>query len=778
MKGRMKKFIALFLVVVLVVSTLSGCGENADSGLAQLTPTESAEKIAEKIIEGLKQEDASTIENVITQGIEIQQPEENGNNNNRKVFSMNWEDYIGDVETFVYGLFTEQMRNDYNVFPGYVEKDNGEVVSGIVYTDFDEAYQTEEEDFCYFGAGFIPYRGELSFTEEELESGLEIFDAEYELENTGFLLTYESVPFQDHCVVYGKYVKYGVDENGHLTYEYEDYVDRQCDESLGALYSFDESRYLFDPEGTAYVPLNGESLSSLIDFEELQREVNEILESQDQKLLTENIETYAYAAQGAISAYFLSLQEETFLGYSVEELRRLSCELDPMECYRLTADGILTIEFNNSSVLTQWLVGTASVILAAIGIVGSVLFIECPPLSLACGALTGFAIEIFMQVVIEDKALDEIDWVDVCIAVAAGAISGFAGPYMAGLKGVGGFLADSALDGLIGGLEYMVRAWLDGEEGTSYVEAFGFGFALGFGLSAVIKIIGKGGGALISKISKTAAAQKLGNAVSKIGKNRFKNIKSSISSLKKTVTDKLKVVRDWANKSVFHSQYVSDKILLKQLGEVLEKEPDKLLNDSVKQLSKSHELLNAEGNVIDKKMLKELFKEADDGSVLAHFKIGDEIIDVKKQNGAIGVFFDEKFATVKLDSFISSDRSINLPAAADKLKSQWLDNEELIPDSIKQKLVADNLDLESMKGDDLYDLISKSDWVLHENLDLKTVSLVPRYLHDAAEDGVKHYGGVGLAKYLKNYFGTTYFDRILSTAATGAVIATEDTLLP
>ena len=51
------------------------------------------------------------------------------------------------------------------------------------------------------------------------------------------------------------------------------------------------------------------------------------------------------------------------------------------------------------------------------------------------------------------------------------------------------------------------------------------------------------------------------------------------------------------------------------------------------------------------------------------------------------------------------------------------------------------------------DVIKASGWVLHENIDGRTISLVPRYLHDVASNGISHYGGYALMKNLKAFFG-------------------------
>ena len=101
------------------------------------------------------------------------------------------------------------------------------------------------------------------------------------------------------------------------------------------------------------------------------------------------------------------------------------------------------------------------------------------------------------------------------------------------------------------------------------------------------------------------------------------------------------------------------------------------------------------------------------------------------------------------------------------LKEQWLDDPSLIPESIAAAIRSRGKDLEDLMPGDLVSIIQRSDWVIHENMDRISATLVPRAIHQ----DVKHMGGVGLAKYLKSHMGMEYFDRLVSTAATGSVIA-------
>ena len=448
-------------------------------------------------------------------------------------------------------------------------------------------------------------------------------------------MAYLSSEFQDHCVVYEKYLKYGVDSAGRINYEVSDFKKEKCDESLGSLYSYDEEKYLLDTDVGDYVSITGVSLSEEINFDKLQEEIDQILAEQDENFVSVDVETNAYLAQEAINSYLLSLQEESFLGFDVKELIELSKQLDPMECYRFVNDelSIITLEAEeDSTTLVKCLVGTGCVILTAVGLIGSRVFVECPPLSAAAGAIAGISIDIFMQVVVSGKGVSSIEWTKVAIAAATGAISGYLGPYMlAKYEGLEYFFLDSALDGLLGGMESAIEAWMDGEDGIDIAKRFGKGFAIAFAISGGIKILGKG----LSKI-----AEKLGPSVSKLGKRMFPNLSKKISKSVSKLGRKLNKLKKVADASPFHSEYISKKLAGREIERLVKNGCPELLKKSKNKLSASG-ILDDSNRVISKDELVDIFYNAEDGDVLAHYDVEGEIIEIVKKNGAMGIVFDK-----------------------------------------------------------------------------------------------------------------------------------------
>lgn len=64
-------------------------------------------------------------------------------------------------------------------------------------------------------------------------------------------------------------------------------------------------------------------------------------------------------------------------------------------------------------------------------------------------------------------------------------------------------------------------------------------------------------------------------------------------------------------------------------------------------------------------------------------------------------------------------------------------------------------------------IIQKSDWVIHENIDMVSAALVPRAVHEE----IKHMGGVALVKYIKSHMAINHFEHLISAAAASTVVA-------
>ncbi|MBQ2712848.1 MAG: hypothetical protein IJF71_05655, partial [Clostridia bacterium] len=702
--------------------------------------------------------------------------------------SYDYKDYIGDLETFVYGLITSKLEYIYDVFTAYVELSDSYCVYGLGYTDYTECYTNEEETSVCFMAGFLPFVGELEIPEEEFNAGLYLYDLDYQDEETQFVWAYKSDAFLEHCVVYGTYLQYGVSEDGQIVYNAAPYEKEKCDLSLGSLYSYDASRYLVDFDLGEYLPITGLSVFESFDYQEFEREVNAVIEEQNANWMTCDIETVAYTSQEAVKAYLLSLQEETFFGYSVDQLVQLTEELNPLECFRVTPEGLEVVNIEEPpeeepSALVKWMVGSACAIVAAVGTVASIITSVCPPLSSLAGSVTGAAIETFMQVVVESKTLDNVSWQKVGIAAASGALSGFIGPYLQALNGAKYFFIDSAIDGIIGATEQAVFAWMDGARGKELLTKFGYGFALGAGISAGFKVAGK----VVSKIG-----QAVSDGVQKIAKKLSPKLTATLTAFTKPVRDLGNAIGDTIHKlkkkadsSLFHSEYILERQAFKQVGNIrISYEDSNIIEEkSYKSLAKEDIYVN--DNRISKSQLKASFDNAEDKAIIGKYKKQYngtiEEIDIIKCNNAYSVRFDKKYSTAVIKEGLTGNRNSNyLRAAEELLTGEWLQNPARIPSEIKEEMlkrypgrtIEDILEFVEVKklSKEVVDIVTDveiSPYVFHENIDLVSVSLVPRELHDKTVGGVGHMGAISLIKYLKEKYGVEYLEEFIKAATKG-----------
>ena len=730
-----KKLISLILTVVLCLSPMLNCYAAAAENKE---PVSFADLIRNK---GIRAE-----------AMAKNHTESNDNPENNQGQEA-WKDYVGDIETFVYGLIIRHLEYSFDVFSACVDLADGNSVFGIAYTDYENCYTDEDESSCCFEAGFIPFNGELEISSEEFDSGLNITNLDFTDEKTSFLWVYGSEPIKQHCVIYNKYLQYGIDKNGSIFYETTDYIPGVCDESLGSLYSFDEKKFLLDFDFGNYSWVSGDSLFSQIDYEELEREINRILLTQDNNFEKVDIASCANYAQEAIISYLLSLQEETFLGYNVPELVEAAKQLDPLECYRITSEGLVTLRFEEgkkASDCMKWLVGTGCAVVTAVAIVGSVVFIECPPLSALSGAAAGLAIETFIQVVISEKDISNLDWRKIAVSAAAGAVSGFVGPYISAIYGkVAYFIIDSAVDALIGGVERAAEAFFEGKDAKGIIDSFGTGVGIGLLLSAGFKVLGP----VVAKVG-----SKINSGINKVAEKIVPKLTSKISAIKKGLGEIVAGLKTAADSTIFHSKYISKKTAHKMVQKAISDKADELLDGSLKQLSPDN-IVDVNGQKITKKALKNIAEDAKEGAVLGYVKYENETIKIVKYNNNVSVLFDpEKYMQVRIPGGITPDRNINFEKAAEQFKELWLEDPTKVPESLAAAIRNKGMDLEEMMPKDLVNIIKTSDYVIHENIDGITVSLVSRTMHEK----VSHTGGVSIAKHVKSVLGAEYFDKLIS----------------
>ena len=416
-----KRSLSIILTTLLLVTDLAGCAKNSipvssNGNMEETVSTDiDTEVIAQAITDQIKDEVEQISESQKTDEERIQEAKEG-------------------LDLFVYEKLFDEYSMCYDTFDAVVYLDDGTEVHGIGYSDFGSYFESEDGGKNFFPAGFLVDKDGGTISEEDIDKGLEIYNLDYEDENYGFVYAYKTTPYSEHCVIDGKYVKYGINDDGVISYTAEDFSRDICDESIGSLYSYDESKYLFESDLGEYVNISGESLFGTIDYDVLEAEVNRILEEQDFNFSKVDVETTAYFAQEAVKSYLLSMQQETFMGCSVDELVAEVSKLDPTECIRITPEGnvILNTELSppaTPTAIAKWVVGIS----CGIAVAGSVaLSVFVPAATPATGAICGAAIDVFMQVVVENNTVENINWGKVAVSATAGALMAWACPLGAG----------------------------------------------------------------------------------------------------------------------------------------------------------------------------------------------------------------------------------------------------------------------------------------------------------------------------------------------------------
>ena len=176
------------------------------------------------------------------------------------------------------------------------------------------------------------------------------------------------------------------------------------------------------------------------------------------------------------------------------------------------------------------------------------------------------------------------------------------------------------------------------------------------------------------------------------------------------------------------------------------------------------------------KDLEKAFYNHKNGETIGKIINNELDVDVIKNNNAISISFAKHFDSVELLKGLGDNRTRNLVEACELLKAKWINDINTMPKDIYDEMVKmfPKETLETMSGNQLLSVIRKSEWVLHENIDLKTVSLVPRMFHDKVNgySGISHLGGFSVAKYYKStIIGKTFFENLVQVAGNGGIFA-------
>lgn len=469
-----------------------------------------------------------------------------------------FEEYeLDDAEGFVYSLLYSDLQQQYDTFAGYISLSDSseEDVYGIAYTDLSEAYE-DNSGKTYFSSGFLSFSGEEEISASLREKGLEIHSLEEDDDLYSYIYTYDTEPVHGHCVVYGKYVQYDIDNVGQITYTEQEYsAGMSVDSSRGNLYSYDEQAYVYIVEEQNYVPVFGVSLLGEADYEQIIAEADRLLKTQEVNFSYSEIESYVSYSMEALNSYLLGLQEETFLGIPTEDLIEIARNLDPLQHLRIEVDesGATTIQLIEVTKLPTFWEKALTSIVCAVAVVGgfviSAVGKTVPGLGALGGALggalVGAGIEAFSQVVINNTPVSDLQWAQVGVAAISGAISGVIGFKLntsAAFQGASRVVlketTDTLCDSLIGGGEFFVNSLIAGYSFEGACKNFGYGMVAGAVISGGVKLATsavKGVAGLIKKGRQISVTNVNGNELKKISTEAVEECTTNVSSTRASI---------------------------------------------------------------------------------------------------------------------------------------------------------------------------------------------------------------------------------------------------
>jgi len=784
------RLLALALMITISVGSLSGCGKANENRSAIGTSSTSVEtetverSTTEAAVEAASEETVESEESADTKSSSLA----NSNDGNAKGEPAGeWESYLGNIDAFVYALLYNELSTSYTVFNGVITLPDGTEVYGLGYTDYTSYLQrVDNNKKGYFPAGFIGYIGEPAIPADETDNAIIIQDVDNDNIQYPYVFAYNPEPFMEHCVIWNEYLRYGVGDDGCITYKAEPFDKEKCDLSLGALYSYDDQKYLYDPDVGNAVKVTGTSLVDNIDYDELEAEINRILEEQDYNFSEADVKSIVYESKDAIDSYWLQHQNETFMGFKVKDLIEISQQLDPMECIQFTSDGMVTVDMNAAppkepEAYVKWITGICCGAAIAAGVACSILVPGTAPVA---GALSAAGTEVFMEVVVQNQSLENVNWGKVAVAAASAAALAWVCPILAqsateavfnnatsttielfgkqvavkGLAKLAGYSVQTLSTSVVSGVTSAAFKALDG--GTK--EEIGNAFAIGAAMAAVMTVAGigieEGGERLIS---------------SRIQNNR----KGFMAKLVDKTSQLSQKIEDHQVK-LFQNEKVEEILVPKSVNEAANAAENELnskreaLASRVRQLPSATngdmQITNEAGNIATK---DELLNNDGNGYITlkdgcdSAFRKEWESRNVTKLEVTDGEVDLEPFSVETVKGIkITSNRKDNFSRTYGVLADQWSADDSTIPEVVKNQLKKDGItDFGTITNATVQKVLKECNLTIHETSH-DTIMLVPTVIHEH----ISHAGGVAAAKVMETIqVCNTYFHHLCYPAVSG-----------
>ncbi|MBE5743142.1 MAG: hypothetical protein E7358_00300 [Clostridiales bacterium] len=623
------------------------------------------------------------------------------------------DDLLYDEEAFVYQLIIALMPTSYDVFIATTENSAGEVVYGLAYTDYSRIYKNSE-GIKYSLSGFITLNGEAVLTESELSSCKEIIRKDgAEDDEMRYVYAYQPESYTTHCVALNKYFIFGVDSNAQITYTCEPYSAYKIRSDLGDLYSFDQNKIIYNSSTNSHFT-NSECYTQIKNETRSLKEIKQdfLNEFKNYELEFSSID---------IASIFTSVKNTITQIFSEKGIANAVSSLTLNDIF---STNIFTPNVPSTATEKEkWVVGVACVVVSIITVA---ITIKKPQASSTAGAIAGAAIEVLLEVVMQNQSVESLDYRKVALAAVAGALS-------ANLGIVG--------DSFVGGVTEGLYSLIDGEDVKTALESFSKGCLTGIALGVTFKCVGK----------------LLGGVVNSIRPKLRRNVSNFVNDADIYVGGKKATVM--ANASSDIAEQTTQKAVRKinvnnkQFREVFEESALKQL-PSLK--NANFEYITKNGSLSAKKLRSgflNITPEASDAIKKASVNMytGEKVTKFTIKNWQVD-FSELNAPSVKIGNMTTIRKGAdgNFRKADILLAKNWGENPSLIPPSIRNyfenikgwKTAEDFLDLDAAAIANMRTYLQLT-W--HEANINGLMQLIPMQLHSA----VGHVGAVGALKIMQ-----------------------------
>lgn len=659
----------------------------------------------------------------------------------------NWDEYKNDPEVFTYALISNQMKKAYDVFPAkiYVSNTNSEVY-GYAFTDYEQVYayhENQPDEELYYGCGFLSLIDEPTISDADIQAGLEVIKTESDDSENHYFYSYNCEPFTTHCVVQNKYLKYGVNENHQIFYDVNNY-DGTYDTSLGGLYSFDEKKYIYG-EDNGFIPTKGSVIKEAFDVDNWKDSVkSDLLRGFNLKIA--DLRGVVSSAIKTVKTVINNLNEQTVLGYSLNDIKKAVGDVSEGDVATISDEKVAmhavndTVPKDNLSATARWIVG-AAVGVSVIATIAVALFF--PKVSLGnyaintiVSAISGAVIEFFVESVVMNQGISDVDWIKVGIAAAVGGVTSLI-PFTE--MGKGWALVTSSS---LAAITTTLYQFLDGASFLDCTLSFVSAFALAVVTSTLLSLLGHG----LSKLAQKMAP-KLTTKVQKFiynhqvvigGKEMNSSANSATRSVKRGASQSSSDASSESKGNVFN------------------------IKKAMKHLPSDHNryfcYTNESGDVIKKREAINLMKKGQTAYL--------SLKDVKGGNPFQSLFYNSK--NVKVDRLpivngyvqfrdvstltikvrkgdvLLASRNKNFHMFDDSLKDLLINDPNSVPQNIRNYFDGLHIDYENLTYSDFDRMQSTLGLTWHECEDRHTGVLISTALHSS----ISHMGGFALAKAL------------------------------